>query len=316
MIDPAMIQWNPNPEMFPNRPVGLPYNTMPTARIAIDPINAFNQQPMPTANVAVDPIGAFNPPPAMTSTAAQTGSNWQAQMQPLNAPSMPAPTPDRTFAPSYGPMQDLALQMAGYGAPSGIRSPSQMAVTPVGVGSGGGGYDGADPNRGDDRNPAANPADNLLYNGGGVIGVGGGNSLPTNQGWINSILDNATGIMPPGATINISNPLAGANWQDALQTGGAALLTTGNPLIGAAAGLYNLFSSSQNSQTPEGDFTPQTGPTLYDEIFGFMDGSGQAEATPAPSGPQTTPYTGNVYRRPIPVTQRTRPGHLGEDSGR
>jgi hypothetical protein len=246
MLDPAMIQWNPNPEMFPNQPVGLPNYSMPTARIAIDPIRAFNQQPPvntppPVPPIASDPQSAFGPP-QVTST----GSNWQVPTPEMQPFSRAIPEPQRTFAPSYGPMQDLALQMAGYGAPSGYREQTQMSVTPYSPSpTGGGGYDGADPNRPGTTPPAIQPPSQVAD-----PGMGGG-GIPNSNTWINDLdayLNWASGngsnpFLPnaPG-----SNPFSGVDWGNVLGTVGTGINAAVNPL----GAIVNAITS-QDDETEE-----------------------------------------------------------------
>lgn len=311
MPDPAMIQWPFNTEYYrppnaPAQPVGLP----PSVRISADPINAFNSgvpQPLPLPRPTM-----VNSPPPMSA-------------DPIN--SFNSGTPQFTSAPSYGPMQDLALQMAGYGAPSGYRAAQTMApVSTVPGGIAPGGYDGSSPNPGDPRPPGPlNPLDN---NPVPPIGVGGGNSIPNNQGWINDILDNATGYFPPGATIDLSglsNPFANGDWESALSAAGRAIMATGNPVAGLAGGLYGLWSSAQNAQTPSGPVTyaPPTNappPNPINDIFGPPPDNPNAPpsgpSTPVVGGSTSGGYTGHPLRRPIPITSRSKPGHLGEDQGR
>lgn len=261
MIDPAMIQWNPNPEMFPNQPVGLPNYTF---RIASDPPHAFDPY---TAQVVADPPAAFNPPPAVTNTAAQTGSNWQVPTPEMQPFSRATPEPQRTFAPSFGPMQDLALQMGQYGAPSGYRAPSQMGVTPYNPGGGsGGGYDGADVDRPNtDTIPPAPPP-------GGVADPGmGGGGIPNNNTWFNDLdgyVNWATGNNPMFPTPVGSNPFSGVDWGNVAGNVGAGLNALVNPLGALVNAITNRNNepeeeTADHSQPPASTGSTATGGSPY-----------------------------------------------------
>jgi hypothetical protein len=88
--------------MFPNRPVAIPD----------DPHNM--QYPQNPYQIVSDPINAFSQGPR------QFPQQLQQQFQQQYGPPQPPP--------SFGPNQQLAMQMAGYPGPSGIRPQMQMNV--------------------------------------------------------------------------------------------------------------------------------------------------------------------------------------------
>jgi hypothetical protein len=258
--------------MFPNRPVAIPDDphNMQYPQIVSDPINAFSQGPQ------------------------QFPQQLQQQFQQQYSPPQPPP--------SFGPNQQLAMQMAGYPGPSGIRSPMQMNVG-AGAGVGGnapGAYDGADPTRG-------GAVDMWLPNQGGKIGSGGAHP-GTNQGWMDGLLTNALGhgYGPQGGNFDLGAMLQNVNLADAGSYAGKAMMLTGSPLAALAAGAYGLFNSSGG--TPTGSFTPYTGPSLVESTFGLPNSN---DKQAAPSGPTTEApgtYEGHSMRQPIPIIQRRRPG--------
>ena len=289
MIDPAMIQWNPNPEMFPNQPVGLPsfYTTqsMPTARISADPINAFNAGTPQPPPMSVDPIGAFN-----SGLPTTTNTNPIYMAQPSVPFSRATPEPDRTFAPSYGPMQDLALQMAGYGGPSGYRAPTQMSVTPYSPSpaAGGGGYDGASNDRPDSDIPPVTGTPNPVAD----PGMGGG-GLPNNNTWINDL-----GVVSPGTNIGLPGGSYAVGGGDLGSIGSAissGISTIFNP-IGSIVDAITGDDGEEGDGEDDGERTPQIGGNpLYGE-FGALPGvPGTTDGYPFGSEPGLPVQTiGNV----------------------
>ena len=174
----------------------------------------------------------------------------------------PGPPPFTNSAPQMqrqpgqygGQFQQLAMQMAGAPGFDGVRSQSQMGVTPIGSGggSGGSGYDGADPNR--DLNglsPVMNP--NLLYNEGAGLGSGGtgGRGLATNQSWMNNYLDSLPGSGALGIDSGSFSGISGSGVTS------AALMAV-NPLLGIINMLKKDEPEEEAAQA-EGDRTPQIG---------------------------------------------------------
>jgi hypothetical protein len=228
--------------MFPNRPVAIPD----------DPHNM--QYPQNPYQIVSDPINAFSQGPR------QFPQQLQQQFQQQYGPPQPPP--------SFGPNQQLAMQMAGYPGPSGIRSPMQRGV---GAGFGGnapGAYDGADATRGGSQQM-------WLANEGGKIGSGGGHP-GTNQGWMDALLSNATGhgYGPAGGSFDIG-------------------------------GFMSSLLGSANLTAPSGGFTSQTGPTPVDTLFGLQP-TNQPPSGPYTEAPGTGQT--HSMRQPIPIIRRSRVG--------
>lgn len=264
MIDPAMIHWNPNPEMFPNQPVGLPNYTF---KIASDPPHAFNPPPAITegpytAQIASDPPSAFNPPPAVTSA-----PNLQTPVQTPYSPPVAA-------APSYGPMQNLALQMAGYGAPTGVRTRQNLSVTPYTPGGGGTetgpGYDGADPNRENKDNYPIHPPALTT-----PPGIGGG-GVQNNNTWINDLINSGYNV-PFGQT---PGGYSGGGLGTIGSAIGSGLNAIANP-IGAIIDAIKGGDDAEEGESSEGG-SPNIGSGLGE--FGPIQG--------VPGTPDGYPFAG------------------------
>ena len=233
------------------------------------------------------------------------------EYQPPNAPQQPVSLP-QAFSPqafnpppqNYGPMQNLAMQMAGYPGPSGVRGQQQLGASGGGSGGApsGGQYDGADTFRGGSTNP-------WLANTGGGLGSGGGNAFSTNQSWMNSALDNAVGYGPPGGSFDLGALSGGGELTAAAKAALDMFLRTGSGLGALGGGIYGYLDKMADTK----EYDIAEGPLTVKQ-----DGDAPHRAAPAfrggvadPAGDSGGSTSSNVYRRQIPFTRRRRPGTLG-----
>ena len=123
--------------MFPDRPVTIPDDPHNMGyQITSDPMWAFN---MPNMSMnAQQPLGSggMNHSPWLDLTRhLRPQSPQQPPPVPPQMPPMPTQMPQQP-PPSFGPNQMLAMQMAGYPGPSGVRQQQQMNVMPAGLNPG------------------------------------------------------------------------------------------------------------------------------------------------------------------------------------
>ena len=187
-------------------------------------------------------IDGLNIPPGLLMPAMPVSTPFHAS----NVPVLTAQAaPQQAFrqAPSFGPMQDLAKQMAGYGAPTGERTPVSMGGVPGGgQAPSGGGSGGFEPG-------TTSP----FFGGGGPsVGMPGG----FNNDWINEY-NRQLNQMNPGYGGSPSwgglpdFSFGGGNWEQAANYAGKGLMYSGNPLLGLLAGAYGYFTGDKELSDEE-----------------------------------------------------------------